>query len=101
MDNLYCERCGRELLVGDFPFCRGRQSDHGPVLAKTALFPFEGRHITPDGRPITIDSLQHLRRVEREYGVVLPAFTNANLRDVDPIKDPPAYRGNEMKRRNG
>ena len=26
-----CERCGYELQIGDYPFCKGRQSDHGPM----------------------------------------------------------------------
>ena len=26
-----CERCGYELQVGDYPFCKGRWSDHGPM----------------------------------------------------------------------
>ena len=26
-----CERCGAELAVGDYPFCKGRPSDHGPM----------------------------------------------------------------------
>jgi hypothetical protein len=25
-----CDRCGHELQVGDFPFCKGRASDHAP-----------------------------------------------------------------------
>lgn len=26
---MICERCGGELHVGDFPFCKGRPEDHG------------------------------------------------------------------------
>lgn len=28
-----CEKCGAELQVGDYPFCRGRQDDHVPGSA--------------------------------------------------------------------
>lgn len=28
-----CDRCGVELAVGMFPFCKGRQSDHGQATA--------------------------------------------------------------------
>jgi hypothetical protein len=26
-----CERCGAEYEIGDYPFCKGRPSDHGPM----------------------------------------------------------------------
>lgn len=70
-----CEKCGAELEIGMFPFCRGREVDHGPVPSKTSVFPFEARHVTPDGKPIVINDIAHLRKVEREYGVVLTAFS--------------------------
>jgi hypothetical protein len=28
-----CSRCGAELVVGDFPFCKGNPSDHGRGFA--------------------------------------------------------------------
>lgn len=90
-----CNRCGTELEIGMFPFCRGNPADHGTIFRKTSGFPFEARHITPDGKSMTIDSLQHLRKVEKEYGVVLSAFSKSNIHDVDPIKDLPRYRGED------
>jgi hypothetical protein len=29
-DETLCERCGKILRVGDFPFCKGRPTDHTP-----------------------------------------------------------------------
>lgn len=87
-----CDRCGIELLVGMFPFCKGNQADHGTVYSKTAGFPFVCPHV--DGKPMVINDLQHLRKVEKQYGVVFSAFSKSNERDVDPIKDLPRYRPN-------
>jgi len=28
-----CQKCGAELKIGAFPFCKGRQSDHGEGFA--------------------------------------------------------------------
>lgn len=92
---MICDKCGHDLRIGDYPFCKGNPADHGTVYAKTAGFPFEARHVSPDGKPITIDSLQHLRKVEKQYGVVFSAFSKANIRDLDPIKGVPRYRGED------
>lgn len=27
----HCEKCCGTVKLGDFPFCKGRQSDHGPM----------------------------------------------------------------------
>ena len=90
--SLKCEKCGVELQIGMYPFCKGQESDHGTVYSKTAGFPFTVNHV--DGKPMVIESLHHLRKVERQYGVVFSAFSKANERDVDPIKDLPRYRPN-------
>ena len=31
MEDNKCERCGYEIQIGDFPFCKGRKEDHGPM----------------------------------------------------------------------
>ena len=89
---MVCERCGTELLVGMYPFCRNNPKDHGTVYSKTSAFPFETTHVT--GKPMVIESLQHLRKVEREAGVVFSAFSKTNERDLDPIKDLPKFNEN-------
>ena len=87
-----CDRCGTELLVGMYPFCKGTPEGHGTVYSKTAAFPFEVNHIT--GKPMVIESLHHLRSVERQYGCVFSAFSKSNERDLDPIRDLPRFREN-------
>lgn len=29
METVKCEKCGGEYTIGAFPFCKGRQEDHG------------------------------------------------------------------------
>ncbi len=31
MERVKCEKCGAIYGIGDFPFCRGRKEDHGPM----------------------------------------------------------------------
>lgn len=94
-----CDKCGRILEIGDFPFCKGDQTDHGPVYAKGSGFPFETSHI--NGRPMQIESLHHLRQVERQYGVVLTAFSNNKSNWNDSVgRDLPRFRGNNLEYRD-
>ena len=92
-----CPKCGIEYGIGQFPFCRGNPNDHGvSSFTKNSLFPFESRHVTPDGKPLIIESLHHLRAVERSHGVVFSAFNNSLNNSVDPIKgNLPRYRGDD------
>lgn len=91
-DPIYCEKCGTELLVGMYPYCKGTPDGHGSVYAKTAGFPFETTHV--DGSKMVINDLQHLRKVEKQYGVVFSAFSKSNINDLDPLRDVPRYRPN-------
>jgi hypothetical protein len=48
-----CERCGAEILIGMFPFCRGNASDHGKWYgAEEPLSPYWDEHISPEGAEI-------------------------------------------------
>ena len=39
---MICETCGRELQIGDWPYCRGSQESHGAVFnGPTAAHPSE------------------------------------------------------------
>jgi hypothetical protein len=40
MNSTKCDECGHEIAIGEFPFCRGSVSDHGPWLG--ADEPIEG-----------------------------------------------------------
>lgn len=63
----------------------------------TNVFPFTVPHV--NGKPMTIESLSHLRKVEKDYGVVFSAFSKDNINDMDGIKSLPKFRGDEMERR--
>jgi hypothetical protein len=83
------------------PQCRdcGGDLDMMPLsstLPKTSVFPFITPHIDPDGKPMIINDIGHLRRVEKQYGVVLTAFSH-NPNNPDAIRDLPRYRGEDIK----
>lgn len=91
-DRPVCTACGGATTVME-------RSDEGARRMKTygiAAFPFTTRHIDALGRPMQIESLSHLRQVERQYGVTLSAFSQ-NPSNPDAIPDPPRYRGDEWK----
>jgi len=92
---MICDKCGTELQIGMFPFCKGDAAAHGAISAsKTAIFPYETKNV--DGKPMVIESLNHLRKIEREYGVVFSAFSHSSSNNVDPVsKDLPRFRGND------
>lgn len=101
MTEIKCDRCQTTLEVGQFPFCKGNPADHGySSVRKTAIFPYECTHI--DGKPMVIESLQHLRKVEKDFGVVFSAFSHSSSNNVDPVaKTLPRFRGeDEDTRRN-
>ncbi len=49
---MICERCGRELQVGDFPFCKGRPADHGQGYS--AVVGDEIDFVQHNGTPVPI-----------------------------------------------
>lgn len=83
-----CRTCGGELTM--LPL--------SARIPKTGTFPFSTTHIDPDGKPMIIESLGHLRHIEKEYGVVLSAFSQ-EPHNLDPIRDLPRYRGEDIKSR--
>lgn len=92
-----CDLCDTELEIGMYPFCKGIASNHGrPTLMRSGsgVFPFTVPHV--DGKPMVIESMQHLRQVEKNYGVVFSAFSKDNIRDTDPTdRNLPRYRGDD------
>lgn len=82
-----CATCGGTLTV--LPLSQPSRRYVGSV------FPFTTNHIDPLGKPMTIESMGHLRSVEKQYGVVLSAFSKANVNDISPIADLPRYRGQD------
>lgn len=91
-----CAHCEGQLQVLE----RSNEGDR----RKSAVFPFVTTHIDGKGRPIEVTDMGHLRRLEREYGVVLSEFSNNN--SVDHVGDKhelPVYRGHlsERERKSG
>jgi hypothetical protein len=58
----------------------------------TKAFPFVSKHIDGKGTPIEVESMVHLRRLERTYGVCLTAFSQ-NPGNPDSPRDLPTFRG--------
>lgn len=76
-----CPKCGGERALATFV------QEYSP----SGVFPFTVNHV--NGKPMVIESLAHLRKVESNYGVVFSAFSKDNHRDLDPIKDLPKFKG--------
>lgn len=71
-----CERCGYEIRVGDFPFCKGQAADHvgghygvipddlpGGVLIAHGL-------CHPDGTPRRFDSKSAIEKAAKVAGLM-------------------------------
>jgi hypothetical protein len=82
-----CERCGKHLEVGDFPFCRGTPADH--VTSRRQLFKKVSVEI--DGVTHEISSIQDANRLEREY---------ARRAASDPSVAPVAFRAFHQSQSN-
>lgn len=103
--NLQCMDCHKGFShvhcsmysIPSCPDCGGeRRLAPSGSQAASQMFPFTVPHV--DGKPMTITDIGHLRRVERDYGVVFSAFSKNNIKDLDPIRDLPTYRDHEDPR---
>ena len=81
-DNVVCEDCGREMQVGDYPFCGGKAEDHISSRASSAFFepivvfqapdgtyrfPGRGDHPTPKGfNRVEINNRREAEKISRE-----------------------------------
>jgi hypothetical protein len=52
---------------------------------KTGLFPFETTHLDGKGTKIVVESLHHLRQLERQHGVKATAFSDHQSKWDDPL----------------
>ena len=58
-----CPRCGAEIRIGMYPFCRGSAADHG---APAPHHPIPGFEIEHEGRRIAIDGIHSADEIARE-----------------------------------
>lgn len=79
-DALRCSCCGEPLTMLDLS---------AGVRGKTGIFPFVSTHF--DGTPKTVESLSHLRSLERRYGVCATGFSQ-DPSNPDSPKDLPEHR---------
>ena len=86
-----CQTCGADLTM--------LHLSSGRIYGKSAVFPYTTTHVSGDGRPVTVESLGHLRQLERRYGVCFSGFSQDpgnpdSPRDL-PVKRPGgrAYQG--------
>ena len=79
---MICEKCGAELKIGSWPFCKGAQNDHAPGMF--GFDPFQSyvdEHILSDGKDIgpnlageivqgtRIDTRSERRKIMKEEGL--------------------------------
>lgn len=96
--NLKCQICGDvqmhvQCSMYSLPACKcGGATAIAPtgLSTRTPIFPFVCPHV--DGSQMVIESMAHLRRVEKDYGVAFSAFNKDNINDLDPLKDVPKFR---------
>jgi len=75
-----CRRCGHPVEMQELSVGTSR---------KTGVFPFVSTSIDGMGTPVVVESLQHLRALERRYGVVATAFSQES---EDSPRDLPEFR---------
>lgn len=70
-----CDRCGHELQIGDFPFCKGNPSDHTPgrfgVIPDEIPGGIEIKHglCNEDGSPRRYDSKSAMAAEAKRRGM--------------------------------
>jgi hypothetical protein len=86
---MICDGCTEEVyrarLVGEKWLCK--RCDPGPARDASvsgSMFPFTTTHMSQDpSKPVVVQSLRHLRKLERQHGVQSVAF-NQNSNNFDP-----------------
>ena len=63
-----CEKCGAELVVGSFPFCRGNQSDHGRGVSTVVGDEIDEWQVMGTKHPIHFRSRIERARWRKEHG---------------------------------
>lgn len=77
-----CEKCGATM----------EKAPLTASISKSAVFPFTTTHVDGLGTPITVESIGHLRSLEKTYGACFTAFSQ-NHPDDSPRDLPVARPG--------
>ena len=81
-DQRKCPECGE---LGERTWeTSGSAGGHG--------FPMDHPHLSGDGTVVRVESLAHLRKLEKHYGVVVSGFSQDGSNQQDQIKNAPLYR---------
>jgi hypothetical protein len=98
--NIQCPECKNveenvQCSMFDIPKCTcgSERFLFSTKIGRSAVFPFTVNHV--DGKPMVIESLNQLRSVEKQYGVVFSAFSKGNINDLDDISGLPRFRGDD------
>lgn len=62
---MICDNCGKELQIGEWPFCPHGEARDGGLLAHT-FRPYLDEHILPGTQPTEITSPGHRRALMRK-----------------------------------
>ena len=81
--------CNADNCEGELDMTENLASGH--AARKNGIFPYTTTHITGDGKPVTVESLGHLRRLEKNYGVNVSGFSQ-NPGNPDSPRDLPEGR---------
>ena len=73
MEALICEKCGHTLRLGDYPFCKGRPSDHDGYGCGIVRDEIVGGQVIENlgHEPVTVYSQSELRREAEARGLRL------------------------------
>lgn len=62
------------------------------IQGKTGVFPYTTTNLTGDGKPVTIESMSHLRSLENKYGVCVSGFSQNESNGMDSMGQLPVHR---------
>lgn len=88
-----CQKCGVELHVGDYPFCRGNAADHAPGFARVNgdECDYIDHNLGPE--PIRITSWSQRRQLMAERGLSDYQYDVEIPEGMAPLKGRPTRWG--------
>lgn len=76
-----CDECGGTVHIGDWPMCKGDPAKHQPAGPRGGFKEFT---VELDGVQVTVTSLQHANKIERESLARYNSFDSAGKRRGAP-----------------